>query len=210
VPLPSRLLHDTEFTFMAHEFTAHLRGATKRFHRRITEEFHKMADIAGILTHGGQGEAIVAADHNLDATLADLFVGSAGRLEFSRQTHAFDDLLRHAGPFALEHRVVDEAKGWTDDNSLLGGFEHIERFLVGEVAVIDAVDNVPTKIHALADALGNPCALMLTSGKTITSLALNFCSKNTNPGAVIADKAYDADGGSYRELISSNSTPACP
>src|ERR1700746_2577401 len=127
---------------MAHELTAHLGGATKRFHRRIAEEFHKMADVSGILTHGGEGEAIVAADHNLDATLADLFVCAAGRLEFSRQAHAFDNLLRHAGPFALENRVVDEAKGWTDDNSLLGGLEHVERFLVGEVAVIDAVDIV--------------------------------------------------------------------
>jgi transposase len=50
-----------------------------------------------------------------------------------------------------------------------------------------------TKIHALADALGNPCALMLTAGQDHDLACAEPLLENTNPGAVIADKAYDAD-----------------
>ena len=41
---------------------------------------------------------------------------------------------------ALEDRVVDEAEGRPDDDPVLDRLEHVERLLVGEVAVVDAVD----------------------------------------------------------------------
>src|ERR1700757_2284236 len=50
-----------------------------------------------------------------------------------------------------------------------------------------------TKIHALADALGNPCVLMLTPGQDHDLTCAQPLLENTTPEAVIADKAYDAD-----------------
>src|SRR6516225_11018997 len=50
-----------------------------------------------------------------------------------------------------------------------------------------------TKIHALTDALGNPCALMLTPGQDHDLAGAEPLLENANPDAVIGDKAYDAD-----------------
>ena len=50
-----------------------------------------------------------------------------------------------------------------------------------------------TKIHALADALGNPYALMLTAGQDHDLACAEPLLEHANPGAIIADKAYDAD-----------------
>jgi len=66
-----------------------------------------------------------------------------------------------------------------------------------------------TKIHALADALGNPCALMLTAGQDHDLACAEPLLENTNPGAVIADKAYDADA-FIDKLTKQGTTPVIP
>jgi transposase len=50
-----------------------------------------------------------------------------------------------------------------------------------------------TKIHALADALGNPANLTLTAGQIHDLACAQELIKNAVPQALIADKAYDAD-----------------
>ena len=50
-----------------------------------------------------------------------------------------------------------------------------------------------TKIHALTDALGNPCNLMLTPGQSHDLTCAQPLLEDVDPGAVLADKAYDAD-----------------
>ena len=50
-----------------------------------------------------------------------------------------------------------------------------------------------TKIHALVDALGNPCSLMLTPGQVHDLTCAQPLLENIDPGALIGDKAYDAD-----------------
>jgi transposase len=50
-----------------------------------------------------------------------------------------------------------------------------------------------TKIHALVDALGNPCNLMLTPGQSHDLTCAKPLLENADPGALIGDKAYDAD-----------------
>jgi transposase len=50
-----------------------------------------------------------------------------------------------------------------------------------------------TKIHALVDALGNPCNLMLTPGQKHDLTCARPLLENVDPGALIGDKAYDAD-----------------
>ena len=50
-----------------------------------------------------------------------------------------------------------------------------------------------TKIHALVDALGNPVNLMLTPGQDHDLTCALPLLENTDPGALLADKAYDAD-----------------
>ena len=50
-----------------------------------------------------------------------------------------------------------------------------------------------TKIHALVDALGNPCNLMLTPGQKHDLTCARPLLENVHPGALIGDKAYDAD-----------------
>ena len=50
-----------------------------------------------------------------------------------------------------------------------------------------------TKVHALVDALGNPCSLMLTPGQVHDLTCAQPLLENADPGALIGDKAYDAD-----------------
>jgi transposase len=50
-----------------------------------------------------------------------------------------------------------------------------------------------TKVHALVDALGNPCNLMLTPGQDHDLTCAIPLLENADPGALLADKAYDAD-----------------
>ena len=50
-----------------------------------------------------------------------------------------------------------------------------------------------TKVHALVDALGNPVNLMLTPGQDHDLTCALPLLENADPGALLGDKAYDAD-----------------
>src|SRR5437764_12657508 len=50
-----------------------------------------------------------------------------------------------------------------------------------------------TQVHALVDALGNPVNLMLTPGQDHDLACAQPLLENADPGALLADKAYDAD-----------------
>jgi transposase len=50
-----------------------------------------------------------------------------------------------------------------------------------------------TKIHALVDALGNPVHLMLTPGQAHDLACAEELIQASDPDALIADKAFDAD-----------------
>jgi transposase len=50
-----------------------------------------------------------------------------------------------------------------------------------------------TKVHALVDALGNPVNLMLTPGQDHDLTCAQPLLENADPGALLGDKAYDAD-----------------
>ena len=50
-----------------------------------------------------------------------------------------------------------------------------------------------TKIHALVDALGNPVEVMLTPGQDHDLTCAESLIEAVDPGALIADKAFDAD-----------------
>ena len=50
-----------------------------------------------------------------------------------------------------------------------------------------------TKIHALVDALGNPVEVMLSPGQDYDLTCAEPLIEAVDPGALIADKAFDAD-----------------
>ena len=50
-----------------------------------------------------------------------------------------------------------------------------------------------TKIHALVDALGNPVKVMLSPGQDHDLTCAESLIEDVDPGALIADKAFDAD-----------------
>ena len=50
-----------------------------------------------------------------------------------------------------------------------------------------------TKIHALVDALGNPVEVMLSAGQDHDLTCAEPLIAAVDPGALIADKAFDAD-----------------
>ena len=50
-----------------------------------------------------------------------------------------------------------------------------------------------TKIHALVDALGNPVEVMLSAGQDHDLTCAEPLIEAVDPGALIADKAFDAD-----------------
>jgi transposase len=50
-----------------------------------------------------------------------------------------------------------------------------------------------TKIHALVDALGNPVEVMLSPGQDHDLTCAESLIEAVDPGALLADKAFDAD-----------------
>jgi transposase len=51
-----------------------------------------------------------------------------------------------------------------------------------------------TKIHAVVDALGNPLKVSLTKGQMHDITQAEALTAGIAPGALLADKGYDADG----------------
>ena len=67
-----------------------------------------------------------------------------------------------------------------------------------------------TKIHALVDALGNPLALMLTPGQAHDLDGADTLLPQMQAGALLADKAYDADRRVIELLVAKGTTPVIP
>jgi len=63
----------------------------------------------------------------------------------------------------------------------------------GPQAIGRSRGGLTTKIHTLVDALGNPVELMLTPGQAHDLACAEPLIANSDPDALIADKAYDAD-----------------
>lgn len=66
-----------------------------------------------------------------------------------------------------------------------------------------------TKIHALVDALGNPVKLMLSPGQANDIICAQPLLENSNPVALIGDKAYDVDA-FLKTLADKQITPVIP
>jgi transposase len=63
----------------------------------------------------------------------------------------------------------------------------------GEQAIGRSRGKLTTKIHTLVDALGNPVELMLTPGHAHDLACAEPLHESADPGALLGDKAYDAD-----------------
>src|SRR3989449_5148991 len=63
----------------------------------------------------------------------------------------------------------------------------------GEQAIGRSRGGLSTKIHALVDALGNPVELMLSPGQTNDLICAEALLADSDPAALLGDKAYDAD-----------------
>jgi len=66
-----------------------------------------------------------------------------------------------------------------------------------------------TKIHVLADALGDPWELSLTGGQVHDLNQAEPLLAEARPGALIGDKGYDSDG-FVKTLEAANITPVIP
>src|SRR5260370_1493806 len=62
----------------------------------------------------------------------------------------------------------------------------------GAQAIGKSRGGLTTKIHALVDALGNPCNLMLTPGQKHDLTCARPLLENVDPAPLIADNSYDA------------------
>jgi transposase len=63
----------------------------------------------------------------------------------------------------------------------------------GAQAIGRSRGGLSTKIHALVDALGNPVELMLSPGQASDLVCAEPLLADSDPVALIGDKAYDAD-----------------
>src|SRR5271156_968710 len=63
----------------------------------------------------------------------------------------------------------------------------------GAQAIGRSRGGLTTKIHALVDALGNPVEVMLSAGQDHDLTCAEPLIEAVSPGALIADKAFDAD-----------------
>jgi transposase len=67
-----------------------------------------------------------------------------------------------------------------------------------------------TKIHVLADALGNPLAIVLTAGQVHDLAGADALVPGMEAEALLADKAYDADQRVIKPLKAAGKTAVIP
>jgi transposase len=67
-----------------------------------------------------------------------------------------------------------------------------------------------TKIHALADALGNPVSLFLTGGEAHDLVGADHLLPSMQADTLIADKAFDADERVIASLAAAGKTAVIP
>jgi transposase len=67
-----------------------------------------------------------------------------------------------------------------------------------------------TKIHATADALGNPTGFFLTSGEAHDLVGADHLLPQVEADALIADKAFDAEERVIQPLQAAGITPVIP
>lgn len=77
-------------------------------------------------------------------------------------------------------------------------------------AIGKSAGGLSTKIHALCDALGNPTAFYLTSGKANDLRGADALLPELKAKTLIADKAYDADKRVLDKLKHMNIEPVIP
>ena len=70
---------------------------------------------------------------------------------------------------------------------------HVVQYRFRSVTVPRSCGRLTTKIHALVDALGNPVKVMLSPGQDHDLTCAQPLIEAVDPGALIADKAFDAD-----------------
>ncbi|MEY9981473.1 transposase [Bradyrhizobium yuanmingense] len=79
----------------------------------------------------------------------------------------------------------------------------------GDQAIGRSRGGLSTKIHALVDALGNPVELMLSPGQANDLTCAEPLLANSDPAALMGDKAYDADA-FIQTLTARQITPVIP
>ncbi len=67
-----------------------------------------------------------------------------------------------------------------------------------------------TKIHAMVDALGNPLAFFLTQGQAHDLEGADVLLPQMQAGALLADKAFDADERVIEPLLAAGKKPVIP
>ncbi len=107
-----------------------------------------MLDIARILALRRAGKPVVAADDHADAALLHL------RIRPRRGGQAKFDAVAHAGMQRalrrLMHRGVQQTDRRADEHAVLHRLQHVQRFLVRVLAVVDHVHPTPHRaLHAL-------------------------------------------------------------
>src|SRR6266403_2272229 len=150
----------------AHDLAAHFRAALQGFARRITQQIDEMLKIAGVGALRGLGKTVIAPDDHPDAALAQFRIDAAAVVDDPLHTHGDGRFLGKAEGSTVVDRAIDDADGRADEDSVLDGFQHVERLFVGGFAVIDDIDAAAHRtldrfrrpgmaIHPLAEIAGH-------------------------------------------------------
>ena len=110
-----------------------------------------MLDVARVLALRRAGETVVAADHHADAALLHLRIGARrrGQPQVVAAPHA--GMQRALRRFV--HRGVQQADRGADEHAVLHGLQHVQRLLVGVLAVVDHIHTAAHRaLHALRGA----------------------------------------------------------
>lgn len=80
----------------------------------------------------------------------------------------------------------------------------------GDEAIGRSRGGLSSKIHALVDALGNPVRFLLTPGQAHDLEGTDAFLPELRAGALLADRAYDADARVIVPLLAAGKTPVIP
>ena len=101
-----------------------------------------MLDIAGVGAHRCDRKAVVAPHHHRNATFAHLLISGAASVELPVQAQLGGNIGRNSRRFTFLRGVVNQSKSWPDEDLILDRFQHVERFFIREIAMVDAIDAV--------------------------------------------------------------------
>ncbi len=140
------LLQHAEFVAHAHNLAAEFGGRQDGLHGRHAQKVDEILDILGVGALWRPGEAVIPADEDANAAPMHLLHAVDRHFEFALVEHG--DWRTRLDPVLARMLRGAHQPGETGRHevTVLGGLQHVERFLVRKGCMVDVLNAVPNAL----------------------------------------------------------------